>query len=131
MAFDRALLVEGTHGAPGAVVVAVGLVDQVQVEVVEAQTPQRGVERLLGVLLAGVLYPQLGGDEQLPVGDAAGGDGAADGFLVAVGGSGVEVAVAGGQGACDGLLGLFGGIWKTPKPRIGISTPLLRVTVGT
>ena len=23
------------------------------------------------------------------------------------------------------------GIWKTPKPRIGISTPLLSVTVGT
>jgi hypothetical protein len=106
---DHALLVEGTHGAPRAVVVAIGLVDQVQVEVVEAQTLQRGVERLLGVFLAGVLHPQLRGDEQLLAGDAAGGDGAADGFLVAVGGGGVEVAVAGGQGAGDGLLGLLGG----------------------
>jgi len=42
------------------------------------------------------LHPQLGGDEQLSAGNAAGGDGTADGFLVAVGGGGVEVAVAGG-----------------------------------
>ena len=83
--------------------------DQVQVEVVEAEALQRGAERLLGVLLAGVLHPQLGGDEQLPAGDAAGGDGAADGCLVAVRGGGVEVAVAGGQCAGDGLLGFLGG----------------------
>ena len=103
---DRALLVEGAHGAPGAVVVTVGLMDQVEVEVVEAEALQRGVERLRGVLLARVLHPQLGGDEQLLAGDAAGGDGATDGSLVAVGGGGVEVAVAGRQGVSDGLLGL-------------------------
>ena len=33
----------------------------------------------------------------------------ADGFLVAVGGGGVDVAVAGGEGVGDGLLGLLGG----------------------
>jgi hypothetical protein len=41
--------------------------------------------------------------------DAAGCDGAADGFLVAVGRGSVEVAVAGGQGADDSLLGVLGG----------------------
>jgi hypothetical protein len=106
---DHALFAEGTHGAPGAVVVTVGLVDQVQVEVVEAQTLQRGAERLLSVLLPSVLHPQLGGDEQLPAGGAAGSDGAADRFLVAIGGGGVKVAVDGGQSLGDGLLGLLGG----------------------
>jgi hypothetical protein len=103
-------------------------VDQVQVEVVEAEPLQRLLEGSLGAVLAAVLDPQLGGDEQLVPRDAAGGDGPADGLLVLVCLGGVEVAVADGEGVGDGLLGLVGGIWKTPNPRIGIWTPLLRVT---
>jgi hypothetical protein len=103
-------------------------VDQVQVEVVEPEPGQRLLEGSLGAVLAAVLDPQLGGDEQLLPRDAAGGDGPADGLLVLVALGGVEVAVADGEGVGDGLLGLVGGIWKTPNPRIGIWTPLLRVT---
>jgi hypothetical protein len=103
-------------------------VDQVQVEVVEAESGQRLFEGSLGAVLAAVLDPQLGGDKQLLPRDGAVGDGPADGRFVAVRLRGVEVAVADGEGVGDGLLGLVGGIWKTPNPRIGIWTPLLRVT---
>ena len=55
-----------------------------------------------------MLYPQLGGDEEVLPQDAASGDGVADGFLVAIGGGGVQVAVPGGQRVADDLLGLLG-----------------------
>ena len=41
---------------------------------------------------------------------------APDGFLVAVGGGGVQVPVPGGQGVGDGLLGLVGGDLEHPEP---------------
>jgi hypothetical protein len=62
---------------------------------------------LRGVLLACVLHPELGGDEQLFAGDPTVSDGAADGFFVPVGG-GVDEAIPGGQGISDDLLGLPG-----------------------
>ena len=93
----QALAVDLLHRPPGAVVVAEGLVDEVQVDVVEAEPLERRLERTPGVALAGVLDPELGGDEQLVARDAAGGDGAADGLLVLVGGGGVQRAVAGGE----------------------------------
>jgi hypothetical protein len=46
-------------------------VDQVQVEVVEAEPLQRLLEGSPGAVLAAVLDPQLGGDEQLVPRDAA------------------------------------------------------------
>jgi hypothetical protein len=113
---DHALLVQVLHGPPGAVVVPEGLVDQVQVEVVEAETGQRLLEGSLGAVLAAVLDPQLGGDEQLVPRDAAVGDGPADGLFVAVRLRGVEVAVAGGEGIGDGLLGLVGGDLEDAEP---------------
>ena len=106
---DQALAVQLLHGAPGAVVVAEGLVDEVQVEVVQAEALQGLVELALGGVLAGVLDPHLGGDEQLVARDAALGDRAADGFLVAVGGGGVDRPVAGGERVGDDLLGLLVG----------------------
>jgi hypothetical protein len=101
-------------------------VDQVQVEVVEAESGQRLLEGSLGAVLAAVLDPQLGGDKQFVPGDAAGGDGSADGRFVLVGLRGVEVAVA--RASVTACSVWSGGIWKTPNPRIGIWTPLLRVT---
>ena len=85
--------------------------DQIQVEVVEAEPLQRLLEGSLGAVLAALLDPQLGGDEQLVPRDAAVADGPADGLFVAVRLRGVEVAVADGEGIGDGLLGLVGGIW--------------------
>lgn len=105
-----ACAVEGFHGAPLSVDIAEGLVHQVQVEVVQTQPGQRGLERALGVVLGGcVLDPQLGGDEQILAGDAAGLDGATDGFFVVVGGGSVQQAIAGGESVGDGALGVLGG----------------------
>lgn len=109
------LLVEVLHGAPRAVNVAVRLVDQVQVEVVEAEPPQRGVEGVTGGFLTGVLHPQFGRDEQFVSRDAARGDRPPDGLLVAVGGGGVQHSVAGGQGVENDLLGLLGGDLVDPE----------------
>jgi hypothetical protein len=99
--------VELLHRAPLAVVVAVRLVDEVEVHVIEAQPLQRRVDRALGVLLAGILDPQLGGDEQLLARDAALLDGPPHGLLVAVRGGGVEGPVARGEGVGDRLLCLL------------------------
>jgi hypothetical protein len=87
---DQAIAVEVLHRPPGAVVVADGLVDEVHVEVVQAKALQGLLEFALGGVLAGVLDPHFGGDEQLVAGDAAVDDRAADGFLVAVGRGGVD-----------------------------------------
>lgn len=82
--------------------------DQVQVEPVQAEPLQGSLEHRPGVVLPGVLDPQLGRDEQVLTGKAAGGDRPPDGFLVLVGGGGVQVPVAGLQGLFDDLLGLLG-----------------------
>ncbi len=90
--------------------------DQVEVEVVQAEQPQGLVELALGGLLTGVLDPHLGGDEQLLARDAALGDRPADGFLVAVGGGGVDGPVAGGKGVGDDLFGLRVGDLEDAEP---------------
>jgi hypothetical protein len=50
--------------------------------------------------------------------------------LVAVGRRGVDVPVAGLQGHLDGGAGFLRGVWKTPKPSTGISTPWFSCTFG-
>lgn len=68
------------HGPPLGVV-AVGLVDQMEVDVLQAEPGQGSFEGPQGVVLdAGVLDPQFGGDEQFAPVDAGCGDGSADGF---------------------------------------------------
>jgi hypothetical protein len=68
MTLAQARAVELLHLAPGAVVVAEGLVDEVQVDVAEPEPLQRRLERAAGLALAVVLDPQLGGHEQLVAG---------------------------------------------------------------
>jgi hypothetical protein len=60
------------HRAPGSMHVAVRLVDQVQVQVVQLQAAQRLVDGLACALVAGVLDPELAGDEELVTRHAAG-----------------------------------------------------------
>jgi hypothetical protein len=107
----EAFAVDLLHRSPGAVVVAEGLVDEVQVHVVQAEPLKRRLEGALCVVLAGLLDPELGGDEQFAPRDAAAGDGSADGFLVLVGGGGVERAVAAASAAVTACSVCSAGIW--------------------
>jgi hypothetical protein len=79
---DSALPKEVLHRTPLAVVVAEGLVDQIEVEVVQAEALKRLLKGALGVGFAGVLDPNLGGDEQVLARDAAAPDRATDRFFV-------------------------------------------------
>jgi hypothetical protein len=81
---DQAIGVDLLHRVPGAVVVPERLVDQVEVEVVQAEPPERAIELPAGHLDAGALDPHLGGDEQVLARDATTSDRATDRGLVAV-----------------------------------------------
>ncbi len=115
-----ALLVEVLHGPPFAVVVPQRLVDQVEVEVVQAEAVQRGVEGTSGVVLHAarrcVLDPELGGDEEVLAGDPAGPDRGTHRRLVEVGGSGVQVPVARRQSGLGRCLGLLVRDLEDPEP---------------
>jgi len=104
---DPAFPVEVLHRPPLAVVVAVRLVDQIQIEVVQAQAPKRCLERPLGVVLAGVLDPEFGGDEQLLAGNTALRDRPPYRLLVVVPGGGVDRAISGCERVADRLLRLL------------------------
>ena len=95
-------LVRVLHRAPGTVDVAEGLVDQVQVEVIHLQALQRLVDCLRRLVVAGVLHPQLAGDEQVAARDAAILDAGADRRFVLVRRGRIDQAVAGANGVDDG-----------------------------
>ena len=79
---------------PCAVVVVVGLVDEIQVYRVQPQPLHGAGKAALCALVAGVGDPQLGGDEQLLARHTAAADGAANRFFVFVSGSGINEPVA-------------------------------------
>ncbi len=83
-----------------------GPVDQVEIDVVEAEAFQARGQRVLGRLVALVGGGQFGGDEQLLARHTRRRDRTADRGLVAVGGGGVEQSVAGLQRRRHRLLGL-------------------------
>ena len=105
------------------------LVEDEQVDVVDAELAGALVEGVEGLVVAVVADPHLGLDEHVVAVDAAAADGVADAAFVAVGGGGVDVAVADAQGLSTATSVSSGGVWKTPKPMAGIVTPLLRVNV--
>ena len=103
---DRACLVGLFHGAPGTYVITQRLVDEVEIEIVESQFFHGGAQGLLGSFVAGVLHPELGGDEEILPGHAALLQGRTHGFFVEIGGSCVDEAVAARDGVQNGLLTL-------------------------
>jgi hypothetical protein len=101
-------LVGRFHRTPGAVHVAIGLVDQEQVQMVELQAAQRLVDGLADALEAGVLHPELARDEEVIARHATTTQSFPDSLFVHVGSRGVDQAVARLDGADDAALALRG-----------------------
>src|SRR5690606_20253456 len=109
---DFAVGVELLQGPPGFGVQAeLGLrpVDEVEVDGLQAEAFFAGVEGVQRGLVAVVVVPHLGGDEQFVAGDAAVGDRPADLAFVPVHLGGVEEPVSGGQRGGDGFVADFVG----------------------
>ena len=100
-----------------------------QVELVDAELAGALVERVQGFVVAVVADPHLRLDEDLVAGDSCAADAVADLTLVGVGGGGVDVPVAEAESVSTTVVVTSGGVWNTPRPRAGISTPLFRVMV--
>jgi hypothetical protein len=81
-------------------------VDEEEVDVVEAERGEGCVDGAQSLVVAVVKALKLGGDEDVLARDPGVADAAPDGVFVAVGGRGVDEAVAAAQGAGDGLLGV-------------------------
>lgn len=77
--------------------------DQIEVEIVETQFLHRYIESFQRIVIAVVLDPELGRDEEVFPGDAAFFDGGSDAFFIAVGSNRIDQAVAQFQGRTDGF----------------------------
>ena len=90
--------------------------DEVEVEVVEAEPLQARVEGAQRGVATLVVVPDLGRHEQVVAVDAGLGDGLADGGLVVVELGGVDVSVADLESGRDGCLGLGRGDLEDAEP---------------
>jgi len=107
------------------------LVQDQQVELLDAELPDGLFERVQGLIKPVVGDPDLGLDEDLVAGEPTATDGLADLALVAISRSCVDVSVAGGSAASTADRVSSGGVWNTPRPSAGSSTPLFSVSVET
>ena len=89
---------------PGAVDVAHGLMDEVEVEVVEAEKFERALHRPFGAGFACILNPELARHEKILSRDAAIGQSAPDRGFVPVGRGRVDCAIARSEGVIDRIL---------------------------
>ena len=112
---DRASATVGQHlldrcvrGDRAVEVARDGMVEQEEVDVVEAESAQAAVEPCERLFVAVVADPQLRGHEDVVAVDAGAADAFADLALIAVGGGGVEQPVAARDRCLNGADGLSG-----------------------
>ena len=79
--------------------------DHVEIDIVELQLPEAGVEGAADRAGTELIVPDLGGDEELVARDARGSDRSPDGVFVLVHGGSVEMPIAERQRAFDDRLG--------------------------
>src|SRR5258705_6669559 len=79
--------------------------DHIEIDLVELQLPQAGVERAIERIRRKLVMADLGGDKELVAVHAGPRDGRADGGLVVVHRSGVDMSVAERDRALDDRLG--------------------------
>ena len=99
---------EGLPGFDGVLVLRGRPVDEVEVDVVEAELFEALAQRPLGLFGTVAVVPQLRGDEELVAGDPGLRNRSAHALLIAVDGCRVDVAVADFEGIGDDALGLLG-----------------------
>lgn len=92
--------------APRAVNVAVGLMNEDEVDVIKVEPRERTFKRGSRRRFTGVFQPDFGGDEKFLAGNAASLYAAADFAFIHIRLRGVDVAVAGADGINNRLLGL-------------------------
>ena len=78
------MLVQFFECSPGSVVVTVGLVDEVEVDVVDVEEFEGSFNGRLGVVVALVVNPQFCGDENVFARDVTGADGFSDGVFILI-----------------------------------------------
>jgi hypothetical protein len=105
-------------------------VEDQQLDLVDAELAGALLEGVEGLVVAVVVDPDLGLDEDLGPVDPGCGDRFADLALVGRGGGGVDEPVAGVEGGADGIAGLVRWGLEDAEAEGGMSTPLLRVMVG-
>ncbi len=117
-----ALLAQPHQGLPAVEVEVLGRgrpVDQVEVDIVHAEPAQALVEGGQGRVVALVLVPQLGGDEELVAGDPRALHALPHTGLVAIGRGGVDGPVAGLQRRRHGVGGGVGRALPDPQANLG------------
>ena len=82
---DAPFPIQFLHGPPGTVIIIEWLVYEIQVQIFQSQPVKRTLEGHLGAFIAGILYPEFGGDEHILPGDAAFANSPAYGLLVEIG----------------------------------------------
>ena len=92
---ERTVPVCFLHGAIGPHIITNGLVNKVQIQIIQAQVVQRTLNRCLRPLIAGVLHPQLCGDEQFLTGNVAFLQSSAYRLFVHIGGGGINQTITG------------------------------------
>ena len=119
---DAALVLDPFEGAPGVEEAVLGRhrpVDQVEVDMVEAEPLQALVEGGQGRVVPLLGVPELGGDEDLLARQPGGGESRAYSGLVAVGGGGVDMAIAARQRFFNRRLGVLGRDLENAKAELG------------
>ena len=106
------------------------LVQDQQVDLVDAELAGALLEAVQRLVVSVVADPDLGLQEDLRPVHVGAVHRLADLALVAVGRRGVDVPVPGAECARTASRVSSGGVWKTPRPRAGISTPLFSVMVS-
>src|SRR5215207_2279798 len=90
----RAFPVQLFHGSPSPMHIPEGLVNQVQINMLQLQPLQRPVKRLLGAFVSGIRDPELGGDEQLFSWHTCPLDSGSDDLFIAISSRGIDQTIA-------------------------------------
>lgn len=121
------------HRVPRAINIAIGLVDQIEIQILQLQALQRPFKRLLRAVVPGILNPELSGDEQIGFcHHTTAFDRLANGFFIPVSRRRVNQTIARSERSIHTSFAFFGigHLDRTPKPRSGIRNAVIQCNRG-